>query len=69
MMDPEGKPAKFGAGPAVPPQTDFEAEDGIRGRAPEGQPVRVQGGRGKVAGEWRSVARVKPDSGVGMEGW
>ena len=69
VVDPERESAQFGAALGASPQVDFETENGVRGRAPERQPVRVHGGRGKVAREWRPVGRVEPHSGPGMQRW
>lgn len=68
VVDPKGEPAHLGAGPAISPSADLETEDGVRGRAPERQPVRAQSRGGKFADEWRPVAHMKPHSGTGMEG-
>ena len=69
VMNPERELAQFGASLGASSQADFKPENGIRGRAPERQPVRVQDGRGKVVREWRSVACVEPHSGLGMKRW
>ena len=69
VVDPEGESANLGAWPSVSPDADFEAEQGVRGRAPEGQPIRAHGQRGRIArGERRSVAHVKPHASAGVKG-